>query len=316
MTISIALILAGFVLLYFGADWLVNGAANLAVKVGISQLVVGLTVVAFGTSAPELVVSLDAALNAHGDIAIGNVTGSNIFNLAFILGIASLICPIAINRQILRFDAPVMIIASIVFSLMILDGKISRPEALLLFSGILAYTGYLIVSSKKSSSSAQEESKEQNAPEIAGGSIAISIFYVLAGLITLVLGSRLLVEGAVAVAKILKISEAVIGLTIVAAGTSLPELATSVVAAFKKNADISIGNVVGSNIFNILCIIGLAGTVAPMSFPGISNMDIGFMLGTAILIYPFMLSGKILNRTEGGILLAIYVAYIAVLWPK
>lgn len=315
MTINLIFILIGFVLLYFGAEWLVKGAASLAVKLGISQLVVGLTVVAFGTSAPELVVSLDAGLKGHGDIAIGNVIGSNMFNIAVILGISAMICPIKIHRQILRFDAPLMMIVTILFSLMIIDHKVGRIEGLILFSGIVAYTAYSVFGAKKHPADNPEIEKEVADETSEISEISICMFFVVAGLATLIVGSKFLVEGAVNVAKIFNVSEAVIGLTIVAAGTSLPELATSVVAAVKKKSDIAIGNIVGSNIFNIMCIIGLTGLITPITFPGISMTDLAFMLLTTFILFPFMLSGKILNRLEGLVLFIIYVIYVYLLLP-
>lgn len=313
MVTGILFILIGFILLYFGAEWLVNGAANLAKMAGVSQLVVGLTVVAFGTSAPELVVSLHSSLQGHGNIAIGNVVGSNICNIALILGLSSLISPVRINRQILRFDGPLMAIVTLIFSFMLFHHRIGRLEGFVFFGGIVAYTVYSIIKAKMTINSKCDFNEEMPADI---NSIPICLFFVLAGIITLVLGSKALVHGAVVMAKLFNVSEAVIGLTIVAVGTSLPELATSVIAAIKKHSDISVGNVIGSNIFNILCIIGVTASITPISFPDIGALDIAFMLGLSILLYPFMLSGKILNRLEGGILLLIYIAYIVILLLK
>ncbi|MEM4248017.1 MAG: calcium/sodium antiporter [Candidatus Nanoarchaeia archaeon] len=312
MITGIVFILIGFILLYFGAEWLVNGAANLAKMAGVSQLVVGLTVVAFGTSAPELVVSLHSGLQEHGNIAIGNVVGSNICNIALILGLSSLIYPVKINLQILRFDAPLMMLVTIVFSFMLFQHKLSQIEGFILFAGIIAYTAYSIFKAKRGNSSCNFDE------EIPGdiNSIPICIFFVFAGIISLVLGSKALVHGAVVIARLFHVSEAVIGLTIVAVGTSLPELATSVFAAIKKHSDISVGNVIGSNIFNILCIVGATASITPINFPDIGTIDIAFMLGLSILLYPFMLSGKILNRIEGAILLFSYIGYIIILLLK
>lgn len=308
------LIIIGLILLYYGAEWLVGGGASLAVKAGVTPLVVGLTVVAFGTSCPELVVSVDATLGHHGEISIGNVVGSNIFNIAFILGLSAMIRPLKVQMQLIRFDTPIMIATSILFVIFFLDKKISRPEALILFAGILAYTVIVVRMARKE----VKKNKDDGIPgEVhAEYGLAVCIFLIIAGLTALVAGARVFVQGAVMVAQNFKISEAVIGLTIVAAGTSLPELATSVVAAAKKQADISIGNIIGSNIFNILCIIGIAGLVSPIYAPGISSVDLGMMLITAIVLFPLMKTGFIINRIEGFALVAIYAGYIWYLCPK
>jgi cation:H+ antiporter len=308
------LIIIGLILLYFGAEWIVGGGASLAVKAGVTPLVVGLTVVAFGTSCPELVVSVDAAISHHGEISIGNIVGSNIFNIAFILGLSAMIRPLKVQLQLIRFDTPIMIAVSILFVVFFLDKKISRPEALILFAGILAYTVAVV-------RMARREVKKNSDSGIPGETHAeydliVCIFFIIAGLTALVVGARVFVEGSIIVAQNFKISEAVIGLTIVAAGTSLPELATSVVAAAKKQADISIGNIVGSNIFNILCIVGIAGLISPIYAPGISAVDLGMMLITAMLLFPLMRTGFIISRIEGFILVLIYLGYLYYLLPK
>ena len=307
------LIITGLVLLYFGAEWLVGGGASLAVKAGVTPLVVGLTVVAFGTSCPELVVSVDAALSHHGEISIGNIVGSNIFNIAFILGLSAMIRPLKVQMQLIRFDTPIMIAASILFVIFFLDKKINRPEALILFAGIFVYTVVVVRMARKE----VKKNRDDGIPgEVhAEYGLEVCVFLIIAGLTALVVGARVFVQGSVMIAQNFKISEAVIGLTIVAAGTSLPELATSVVAAAKKQADISIGNIVGSNIFNILCIIGIAGLISPIYAPGISPVDIGMMLITAILLFPIMKTGFIINRIEGFVLIVIYLGYLWYLCP-
>lgn len=302
------LIVIGLVLLYYGAEWLVGGGASLAVKAGVTPLVVGLTVVAFGTSCPELVVSVDAALGHHGEISIGNVVGSNIFNIAFILGLSAMIRPLKVQMQLIRFDTPIMIAASVLFIIFFLDKTISRMEALILFAGVLAYTVSVVRMARK-------EVKKNRDDGIAGDvhveyCLEVCVFFIIAGLTALVVGARVFVEGSVMIAQNFKISEAVIGLTIVAAGTSLPELATSVVAAAKKQSDISIGNIVGSNIFNILFIIGIAGIISPIYAPGISSVDLGMMLATAVLLFPLMRTGFVINRIEGFALVSIYLGYL------
>lgn len=308
------LIITGLALLYYGAEWLVGGGASLAVKAGVTPLVVGLTVVAFGTSFPELVVSVDAAIGNHGEISIGNIVGSNIFNIAFILGLSAMIRPLKVQMQLIRFDTPIMIATSILFVIFFLDKKISRPEALILFAGILAYTVIVIRMARKEVKKSREDGIPDEVHTEYG--LVVCVFLIIAGLTALVAGARVFVQGAVMVAQNFKISEAVIGLTIVAAGTSLPELATSVVAAAKKQADISIGNIIGSNIFNILCIIGIAGLVSPIYAPGISSVDLGMMLMTAIFLFPLMKTGFVINRIEGFALVSIYVGYIWYLCPK
>jgi cation:H+ antiporter len=311
--IETLLIIIGLVLLYYGAEWLVGGGASLAVKAGVTPLVVGLTVVAFGTSCPELVVSVDAALGHHGEISIGNIVGSNIFNIAFILGLSAMIRPLKVQMQLIRFDTPIMIATSILFVVFFLDKTISRMEALILFAGILVYTVAVV-------KMARREVKKNKSNGIPGEvhaeyGLIVCMFFIIAGLTALVVGARVFVQGSIMVAQNFKISEAVIGLTIVAAGTSLPELATSVVAAAKKQADISIGNIVGSNIFNILCIIGIAGLISPIYAPGISSVDLGMMLVTAIVLFPLMKTGFVINRIEGFVLVSIYAGYIWYLCP-
>ena len=238
------LIITGLVLLYFGAEWLVGGGASLAVKAGVTPLVVGLTVVAFGTSCPELVVSVDAAISHHGEISIGNIVGSNIFNIAFILGLSAMIRPLKVQMQLIRFDTPIMIAASVLFVIFFLDKKINRPEALILFAGIFVYTVVVVRMARKE----VKKNRDDGIPgEVhAEYGLEVCVFLIIAGLTALVVGARVFVQGSVMIAQNFKISEAVIGLTIVAAGTSLPELATSVVAAAKKQADISNKNDISS----------------------------------------------------------------------
>lgn len=307
--ITFLLIMAGLVLLYLGAEGLVRGSASMALRFGIAPLAVGLTIVAFGTSAPELVVSLKAVLNNSCDLAVGNVVGSNIFNIAVILGLTALIRPVRVKQQVLKRDAPIMIGASIILLLMISDKEISHIEGIFLASGIVTYTIISYILSKKDSS---ESDAEFTSP---GKSILLDLLFIIAGLASLVFGSNFLVTGAIQVAKHWGVSEAIIGLTIVAAGTSLPELATSIVAAIRGHDDIAIGNIVGSNIFNILCILGFSSFVAPIQIGNIGILDLGFMTGVALLLFPFMLTKLKLDRIEGMVLLATYGVYMYFLWP-
>lgn len=301
-------IIIGSILLYFGAEGLVRGSASLATRVGISPLIAGLTIVAFGTSAPELSVSLLAALGGNPDIALGNVVGSNIFNIAVILGIAALIQPIQIHLGVIRRDIPVMIGTSAIAFGLIFYGGFTRLAGIALVLGLAAYLMVAIRSEKS-------DTEGVEAPPLFSKSWIIDTAVLLVGLGVLILGSRLFVEGATAVAKSWGVSDAVIGLTVVAAGTSLPELATSVVAAFRKHADIAIGNVVGSNIFNIFGILGVTATVSPIPASGIGLLDAGVMLFVSVLLLPFALTGRKISRGEGAVFLGIYGGYLFLLWP-
>jgi len=298
------LLVGGGVLLYFGADFLIRGAVSLARKAGVSPLLIGLTLVAFGTSAPELVVSFDAALHAQGDIAVGNVVGSNICNIALILGVAALLRPVAVNPKLFRVDLPMMIGVTLLFVLFYFwDGKgINRWQGV---AFLLILAGYLCWSFRHGGA---EASEEMDAPLL---SLFRSLLLIALGLAGLLVGARLFVRGAVFFATLFGVSQAVISLTVVALGTSLPELVTSVVAVLKNEKDIAIGNVVGSNIFNILVIMGLPPLVAPLSAPGISWIDLAVMLLTAIILWPMMATGKRISRMEGALLLLTYAAYTA-----
>lgn len=308
-------LLAGLVLLYFGAEGLVRGAASLALRAGITPLVVGLTVVAFGTSAPEMVVSTKAAWLGQGGIAVGNVVGSNIFNIAVILGLSALLRPMVVRMQLLLFDMPLVILASLVALLFLRDDQLARPEAALLFAGIIAYTAINIILARREKSREIASEFAEGTPH-ASGRLAVDLLYVLGGLALLVLGARLFVAAAVELARLWGVSEAVIGLTIVAAGTSLPELATSILAAARKQDDIAIGNIVGSNVFNLLAILGAAGLVRPLEASGIGAMDLGMMVLTALVLLPMMRTRMMLGRWEGALLLALYGGYLWWLWPK
>lgn len=300
----------GLTLLYFGADYLVKGGANIALKLKVSPLVIGLTLVAYGTSAPEFVVSVDAATKGLADVSLGNIIGSNICNIALILGLCSIITPLRVNPKLLKFDIGVMIFSTAVLvAFYAINRGVNRWEALLFLLGNIAYTIWSFYSSRKEGNIPDElPEKKYN--------IVISILMVAGGLTALVGGAKLFVNSAVAIAQWFGVSDAVIGLTVVAVGTSLPELATSVVAAIKKEQDIAIGNVVGSNIFNILGILGVAPLITPIKANGISYVDMILMLAVSILLYPVMKSGMKISRKEGIILLAIYIIYTAYLIVK
>lgn len=277
-------------------------------------MVVGLTIVAFGTSSPELVVSVQAALSQQGDISVGNVVGSNSFNIAVILGLTALVCPIPIRRQIIKIDAPIALGAALLLLLLLMDGTIGRVEGSLLFVGILAYIWMNLVLSRRQGEPNAEDPSDSSVPALKRH-WGIDLALIVAGLGVLVFGSRLLVENAVSLARDLGIREAVIGLTIVAAGTSMPELATSLVAAARKQSDIAIGNVVGSNVFNILGILGVSSIVSPLSAPGISTVDYLVMICFTVLVIPLLYTGRVFHRLEGGALLVLYVVYLFVMWP-
>ena len=311
MTVDLVFIAFALLLLFLGAESLVKGSASLALRAGLSRLMVGLTIVAFGTSAPELVVSVKAVLSQQGDISVGNVVGSNSFNMGVILGLTALVCPIPVNRQIIKIHAPVALGVALLLPLFMLNDSLGRIEGLLLFAGIVGYTGASVVLGSRGD--------HADPGEVYGPSVSrhwiFDLAFILGGLGILVYGSRLLVDHSVSLARTLGISEAVIGLTIVAAGTSMPELATSLVAALRKQPDIAIGNIIGSNIFNVLAILGLASMISPIHAPGIFTRDYAMMIVFTILLIPLLYTGRLLHRLEGLALLALYGLYLFMLWP-
>ena len=314
MLVNILFILASIVLLYLGAETLVRGSSSLALRLGLTPMVVGLTVVAIGTSCPELVVSVRASLKGISDIALGNVIGSNICNIALILGLSALARPIHINGTVVKRDIPIMIGISIIFVLFLLDRTVSRLEALFLFLGMVSYIWINIIIGRKEAVPIQPDLEELVQKPVKKA--WVDFVFVLTGLIMLPLGAELLVKGAIEIATKVGLSEAVIGLTIVALGTSLPELATTTVASIKKEGDIGVGNVLGSNISNILLIIGVAALLAPIHAVDISFVDIAVMMGLAVIVWPFARTGFVLSRKEGALLLIIYCGYIYYLIPK
>lgn len=314
--ITLVLFVIGLALLIVGAEGLVRGASRMALGLGISPLVVGLTVVAFGTSAPELAVSIQSALaGTNGaDVALGNVVGSNIANVLLILGISAAITPLVVQQQLIRLDVPLMIGVSALVFIMALDGVISRVDGLILFSGIVIYTVFAIRQSRKESAEVQQEYSSEfdtGRPQSAGDWIK-NILLLIGGLALLVIGARWLVEGAISFARMLGVSELVIGLTIVAVGTSLPEIATSIIAALRGERDIAVGNVVGSNIFNLLSVLGLTSVVAPAGItvaPAALNFDLPVMMAVAIACLPIFFTGRLIARWEGWLFLGYYIAY-------
>lgn len=313
--LTLGLFVLGLVLLVFGADFLVAGASKVAGRLGISPLVIGLTVVAFGTSAPELAVSLTGAIAGNADLALGNVVGSNIFNVLFILGLTALIAPLTVQPQLIRLDVPLMLAVSGLCWLLAADGLVGRLDGILLAVGIVAYTTALIWPRRQAPAeptATEPTATEPPPPPGLTDRLVVQLLQIAAGLAMLVLGSGWLVDGAITFAKALGVSELVISLTIVAAGTSLPEVATSVLAAIRGERDIAVGNIVGSNIFNILCVLGLSAAIAPQGVPvapAALGFDIPVMTLVALLCLPIFITGKLIARWEGAVFLAYYIAY-------
>ncbi len=313
----ILMLVLGLVLLTAGAELLVRGASKLAVAVGISPLVVGLTVVAFGTSAPELVVSIQSTLAGQPDVALGNVVGSNIFNVLFILGVSALIVPLRVSQQLIRFDAPLMVGLSLAVLLFACDGRIGRLDGLLLTAGLISYTLWAVLKSRSEQAGIKAEYEAEfgaNEHAATGRGSLLNVVLLIVGLLLLVVGSKWFIDSAVVVARHLGVSELVIGLTIVAAGTSLPEVATSVIAAIRGERDIAVGNVVGSNIFNIMGVLGISSLV---SAKGVAvseaafSLDIPVMIAVAVACLPIFFTGYLIARWEGALFLAYYCAYTA-----
>lgn len=313
IVIDIALLLVGFVLLIKGADLFVEGASSLAVKLRIPSLVVGLTIVALGTSSPELAVSISASLNGQNSMAVSNVIGSNVFNLLGVLGVCSLIIPLGVTKDILRRDYPVSIVTSLLFFGMLLwfgaAGEVTRWEALLLVALLIGYLAWTVISAMKSRSSANE------APEGKPFIWWKCALYIVGGAAGIILGGNFVVDHASALGKAAHMSDSLVGLTICAVGTSLPELVTSVAACRKGEKDMAIGNVVGSNILNILCILGVSGVISPMTVNGAdltaTLVDFGIYVAVCLLAYIFCLTQKTITRAEGGLLVGLYLLYMA-----
>ncbi|NJN23161.1 MAG: calcium/sodium antiporter [Acaryochloridaceae cyanobacterium RL_2_7] len=313
---TIGLLLGGFILLVLGAEVLVRGASRIAAMLSIPPLIIGLTIVAYGTSAPELFVSVQSSLQGNADIALGNVVGSNIFNVLCVLGLSSLIAPLVVSQQIIRLDVPIMVGVSLLLFGLGLDGQLNRPEGIFLFMGGVGYTLFLLWQGlKEPDGDVQEEYNQEYAYQSDNQvmSWGINIGLVAAGFICLALGSDWLVDSASTIARSLGVSDLVIGLTIVAIGTSLPELATSIMASIKGERDIAVGNVVGSNIFNILAVLGVASMSSSSGGVTIASsalwMDIPIMILVAIACLPICFTGNIINRWEGGIFVGYYVLY-------
>ena len=348
MAINIVLLVLGVIIVLKGADWLTDGAVNIATRFGVSQMVIGLTIVAMGTSMPEFCLSLVSALKGTPDLAVGNVVGSNTLNTLLIVGCSALVAPIMVKRSSVKRDIPFAVVASLLMLLFCLDGAIGRVDAAVLFAGFCLFmfvtlkyakttegpaaavatsgaattTGISEASTSQASSS-EASSSETSAPEASssetsaseasqasGTSILKAVVMLVVGLLCLIAGSNMFVDNASFVASSLGVSDAVIGLTIVAGGTSMPELATSMVSAKKGNSDIAIGNVIGSNVFNILMIIGITGLVKPMHIAGITTLDLIMMLASMLLMWFFCRTTYKVKRWEGAVLTIIYLAYL------
>lgn len=341
MAINIVLLVLGVIIVLKGADWLTDGAVNIATRFGVSQMVIGLTIVAMGTSMPEFCVSMVSALKGTPDLAVGNVVGSNTLNTLLIVGCSALVAPIMVKRSSVKRDIPFAVVASLLMLLFCLDGAIGRVDAAVLFAGFclfmfvtlkyaktteehaatVATSGAAMATAAAASTSVSEAPTSQtsapkastsqpSAPEASVASMLKAIVMLVVGLLCLIAGSNMFVDNASFVASSLGVSDAVIGLTIVAGGTSLPELATSMVSAKKGNSDIAIGNVIGSNVFNILMIIGITGLVKPMHIAGITTLDLFMMLASMLLMWFFCRTTYKVKRWEGAVLTIVYLAYL------
>lgn len=305
MLLSILMIIGGIVVVLWGADRLTDGAVGIAERLRMPQIVIGLTIVAVGTSMPEFCVSLVSALKGTPDLAVGNVVGSNVFNALLIVGITAMVAPMTILKTTVRKDIPFAIIASVTMAFMCIDGNISRIDAIVLFALFL----YFMVVTVRGAKVSDSEETPQKAPMGVWKAIGLIVL----GLACLVGGSNVFVTGATDVAQSLGVSQAVIGLTVVAMGTSLPELATSVVSARKGNSGIAIGNVLGSNVFNILMILGITGIISPMNIQGITLADLFMMTGSVMLLWLFSFTKLTIERWEGAVLTVIFIGYISYL---
>jgi cation:H+ antiporter len=320
MTLNVLFFAGGLVALYYGAEWLVRGASRIARGLGISALIVGLTVVAFGTSAPELVVSLVAAVEDRPDVTIGNVLGSNILNILVIVGISALVRPLAVQMILLLRETPLMIASTLLIPVVAWDGLVSRWDGTILLGLFVAYIAFMVRLARRELPRTDEQFRSLEQHWGVGPTRLFrwrDVAFVVAGMMGLLVGARMLVAAAVAFAEAAGISELVVGITIVAVGTSLPELATSLVAGFRRESDIALGNIVGSNIFNSLIILGLAAVVRPLSVdPGLMRFEIPVMIAASVLFLPLAYTRLRVDRWEGAVLLGGYVLFAVGLWVR
>ncbi len=310
---DLARVLVGVLLLVLGAEWLVTGAARLAREFGVSPFVVGLTVVAFGTSAPELAASVRATVAGEGELAVGNVIGSNIANICLILGLTAMLRPVPVQSGVVRRDVPIVIGVTIGAIVTFVDGVIGRIEAAILASGIVAFTVFLVIAGRRE---VIEQALDEPEPVIrVGPSRLWLVARTLIGMVALVLGADLLVDGATALAEAMGVPSVIIGLSLVAFGTSVPELATSLAAAIKRESDIAVGNILGSNVFNILCVLGISGLVRPLDVPPLAmQRDAWVMLVVALACLPILGTARRISRLEGTLLFVTYLVYVIVIY--
>jgi cation:H+ antiporter len=308
MLLNAVFVIAGLVLLALGAEGLVRGAGGVALRFGVAPLVVGLTIVALGTGSPEFVLSIQAAAGGNGGIALGNVLGSNISNIGLVLGVAALVRPMAVRARLVRREVPVMIAATFVLAALLWDGGLSRLDGAALAAGSVAYVAFAYRGARRGDAPVVVE--EFDAALEHERPLWIEVLLVAVGLAALLLGATVLLRGAVDLAAHLGVSEVVVGLTVIAVGTSLPELATSVTAARRRQADVAFGNAIGSNVVNILAVLGAAALVRPIDASGLRPLDVAVFLLSAVLVLPLLARGSVLNRWEGGVLLVGYAAYI------
>lgn len=304
----------GLVILISGAELLVRGASRFATTIGISPLIIGLTIVAFGTSSPEFVVSLKAGLSGYSDISIGNVVGSNVFNVLFILGISAIIRPLFVSHQLIRLDVPIMLLSAIMVFILGFNGSMDRLDGTFLTVGVIVYTFYLLKMSKKPDLEDKDAFKQRETFSLKA--LLINLAFILTGLGMLILGTNWFINGSIFISDAMGVSQRVIGLTIVAAGTSLPELATSIIAAIRNEQDIAVGNIVGSNIFNVLGVLGVTCMASPQSIPLTDNIlyfDVLVMIAISIVCLPFFTTGHKIARWEGIYFIIQYTIYIAIL---
>ena len=313
MLTNVFWILLGLAVAYGGAEAFIRGSVSVARRLRVPPVIVGLTIIAWGTSAPELFVSLDAALNANHGVSVGNVIGSNIFNVGIILGLAALLCPLTVHLQLIRVDIPILVGITVLLLAVFHDGQLGRAEGALLLLCFLLYTAATFYFSRRSAPRDVVEEFTEAQPRPLG-SLLVECLLIAGGLAALIFGADRLVDGAVALGRDLGVSETVIGLTVVAAGTSLPELVTSVVAAARKEPDVAVGNIVGSNIFNVSCILGVSSTITPLTGGQIELVDLIALVVSSVILVPMAWTGFVLQRWEGVVLLVAYGGYSVLLW--
>lgn len=323
MWIDIFWLVAGLALILYGANLLTDGASAVAKRMGVSDLIIGLTVVAFGTSTPELVISLMAATGGNASLAVGNAVGSNIFNILAILGVTALVSPIAIKKSVMSNEIPMLLLSSVILLVMgyssLLDGTatdtITRTEGIFLLIFFLLFMRYTFASARRHKIEVGNDPSEADGERLAKMPVLKSIVFIAAGLAGLIFGGDKFVDGATGIARLMGVSDAIIGLTIVSIGTSLPELATSVVAALKKENGLAIGNVIGSNIFNALLVLGSAATVKPLQFGGVTHTDLWVLMGASLLFWicGWFFRRHLITRAEGALMLACYIGYMVYL---